>query len=101
MALATTSETVRTRFDLELKDRACSWNCVDIDDCFPGFKGPKAPKLFENGANLYKWQFTDPNAFGHYQSAFTLIPSAKNVVQCNTNTLRRLTLQHNAMINHD
>ncbi|MCJ1271109.1 hypothetical protein MMC22_011008 [Lobaria immixta] len=76
--MARTSEVVRSRFELNSKDRGCPWNCLEIDDCLSGFKRPKS---LEHGANLYKWQLTDPNAFGHYRSTFTPITGAKTVVQ--------------------
>ena len=44
-----TCKLVRVQFDLALEDRGCPWNCLEIKDRLPGFKGPK---LLENGASL-------------------------------------------------
>ena len=55
--MARTSEVVRNQFELNSKNRGYPWNCLEIDDCLPGFKGPKP---LEHDANLYKWQLTDP-----------------------------------------
>lgn len=40
-----TSDIVRSRFSLDLKDRGCPWNYLEVDDRLPGFKGPQLLKL--------------------------------------------------------
>lgn len=52
-----TTGLVESRFSLELKDRGCPWNCLEVDDRLAGFKGPK---LLENGASLLRWQTRNP-----------------------------------------
>lgn len=44
-----TSDMVRSRFCLDLKNRGCPWNCLEVDDRLPGFKGPQ---LLENGGPI-------------------------------------------------
>lgn len=52
-----TAGLVESRFSLESKDRGCPWNCLDVDDRLPGFKGPKP---LQNGGSLLKWQLRNP-----------------------------------------
>ena len=52
-----TTGLVKSRFSLELNDRGCSWNCLEVDDRLARFKGPK---LLENGASLLRWQTWNP-----------------------------------------
>lgn len=71
-----TCEDVRVRFDTKPEKRGSLWNCHDLNDCLPGFKGPKA---LENGANLRRWQIRDPNALGMNDFKLAPVPGAKNV----------------------
>lgn len=36
-----TSDIIRSRFSLDLKDRGCPWNCLEVDGRLPGFEGPQ------------------------------------------------------------
>ncbi|MCJ1272027.1 hypothetical protein MMC22_011933 [Lobaria immixta] len=75
-AVEKTCEDVRVRFDTKPGQRGSPWNCHDLDDRLPGFKGPKA---FENGANLRKWQLRDPNALSMNDFKLAPVPGTKMV----------------------
>lgn len=40
---------------MDLQNRGCPWNCLEIDDRLPGHKGPK---YLEYGAKIRDWQLT-------------------------------------------
>jgi hypothetical protein len=40
---------------MDLQNRGCPWNCLEIDDRLPGHKGPKC---LEYGAKIRDWQLT-------------------------------------------
>lgn len=67
---------VRDRFRLDLQERGCAWNCLEIDDRLPGHKGPKC---LEHGAKLRDWQFADPSDATVSRSQWSALPGAKRV----------------------
>lgn len=40
-----TSNLVQSRISLGLKDRGCPWDCLEVDDRLPGFKGQTFLKM--------------------------------------------------------
>lgn len=69
-----TCDMVRSRFNLSLEDRGCPWNCLEIDDRLPGFKGPK---LLENGGSLLRWQVRNPRVTVMNRSAVEPVRGGK------------------------
>lgn len=65
---------VRDRFRMSLEDRGPTWNCLEIDDCLPGHKGPK---MLEHGARLQEWQFTNPADSSTSRSQYSALPGAQ------------------------
>lgn len=69
-----TSDIIRSRFSLYLKDRGCPWNCLEVDDRLPGFKGPQ---LLEFGGSLLRWQLRNPKITNFNQSSFDPVRGGK------------------------
>lgn len=69
-----TSNLVQSRFSLGLKDRGCPWDCLEVVDRLPGFKGPK---LLENGASLLRWQLRNLEITNLHQSAVDPVSGEK------------------------
>lgn len=73
-----TCKSVQARFDTPFKDRGPAWNCLEVKDCLPGFKGPKP---LEFGASLRQWQFEDHSPSSKNRAEISVSPSAKHMDQ--------------------
>lgn len=69
---------VRARFDIRPEHRGLPWNCLEIGDNSPGFKGPR---VLEDGGSLRKWQLNNSGGFTANRSFYAPLPGSKSLGQ--------------------
>ena len=69
---------VRNRFRLPIQNRGPAWNCLDVEDQLPGFKGPQPLKF---GGNLLDWHFRTSNVSHRDPFDFSTLSGAKRLDQ--------------------
>lgn len=67
---------VRDRFTLPLQSRGPAWNCLEIEDNLPGFKGPLSLK---HGGSVIYWQSRSSNSSTRDRFNYSALLGAKRV----------------------
>lgn len=71
-----TCKEVKTRFQMDIKERGEAWNCLEVKDCLPGNKGPP---ILSNGGRLLDWQFTNPSSVSMDRPKFEPLEGSKQI----------------------